>query len=654
MTLKQPIQLADLPDVSSAITTAQNTADSAYSYAISGYLSVRDVTALRAANVSIYIHAIVSENGGSYSYDADNVAVDDGYNFVAPNTGSGRWVRSADDRFAYTPPAAWYNYGDSTSSSVGASDSAHGWQEVAAAAIGMTFNPSSGPGFVNQARSADQTVDRLPAIFAATPDSNTLYSWMNYINDTYYYNPSIGGSEAAKAISDTAWYAGLLHLSSRFDVNMYHGNSSGITKSAGWSTLSASRCNNGIWTTTQYATIEFDIPAGADTLVLVPAIIDGEHPTIQVQIDNPLPVNTEVSFFEFDLSPPATISTNTQNNTASAWPLTFTDLTRAAGKHVKITVTSSGEEFDLYRVHWFDSTARNNADDPYVMAFGGWLLGTSSDNSYLIELINRQKNIVALLRRFKRNIRWLDLSPVIDRASDLNADNVHPNDSGYSKIAAAAVAAYYSSMNIHLKEENENEWLMNQWALNGPLPINDAVLTYRHGRIVPLSLIDSGSAADPWRNIFYYSSLLGGTTSLVSDWATSGANAQIVNAAYSTYSLASTVADGAGNRIGSQTFDALTNDAAYRTIAVVDVFTKGTTANKRGGYFSWRTQADNVAGSAGRMELHEDKLILKSGVGLGVGNSASASSVGTVTGKFEVFDSSGNSLGYVPIYGSIA
>jgi hypothetical protein len=40
-------------------------------------------------------------------------------------------------------------------------------------------------------------------------------------------------------------------------------------------------------------------------------------------------------------------------------------------------------------------------------------------------------------------------------------------------------------------------------------------------------------------------------------------------------------------------------------------------------------------------------------VGLGVGNSASATTLGSVTKKMEVFDASGNSLGFVPIYDSI-
>lgn len=39
--------------------------------------------------------------------------------------------------------------------------------------------------------------------------------------------------------------------------------------------------------------------------------------------------------------------------------------------------------------------------------------------------------------------------------------------------------------------------------------------------------------------------------------------------------------------------------------------------------------------------------------GLGVGNSATASTLGTLTKKMQVFDASGNSLGYIPIYSSI-
>jgi hypothetical protein len=44
--------------------------------------------------------------------------------------------------------------------------------------------------------------------------------------------------------------------------------------------------------------------------------------------------------------------------------------------------------------------------------------------------------------------------------------------------------------------------------------------------------------------------------------------------------------------------------------------------------------------------------IIASG-GIGVGNSAAATTLGTVTKKIEVFDASGVSLGFIPVYGSI-
>jgi hypothetical protein len=45
--------------------------------------------------------------------------------------------------------------------------------------------------------------------------------------------------------------------------------------------------------------------------------------------------------------------------------------------------------------------------------------------------------------------------------------------------------------------------------------------------------------------------------------------------------------------------------------------------------------------------------VLTTSGGLGVGNSATASTLGTVTRRMEVFNSTGTSLGFVPIYNSI-
>jgi hypothetical protein len=65
------------------------------------------------------------------------------------------------------------------------------------------------------------------------------------------------------------------------------------------------------------------------------------------------------------------------------------------------------------------------------------------------------------------------------------------------------------------------------------------------------------------------------------------------------------------------------------------------------------TTADtNLYRSAANTLKTDDKLITT--VGLGVGNSASATtSVGTLTRKIEVFDASGASLGFVPVYATI-
>lgn len=59
----------------------------------------------------------------------------------------------------------------------------------------------------------------------------------------------------------------------------------------------------------------------------------------------------------------------------------------------------------------------------------------------------------------------------------------------------------------------------------------------------------------------------------------------------------------------------------------------------------------NLYRNAANVLKTDDKLI--TAIGLGVGNSASGSSLGTVVKKMEVFDASGSSLGYVPIYDAI-
>ncbi|WP_328683131.1 hypothetical protein [Streptomyces sp. NBC_00343] len=59
----------------------------------------------------------------------------------------------------------------------------------------------------------------------------------------------------------------------------------------------------------------------------------------------------------------------------------------------------------------------------------------------------------------------------------------------------------------------------------------------------------------------------------------------------------------------------------------------------------------NLYRSAANVLKTDDKLI--TAIGLGVGNSASATAVGTLSKKMEVFDASGSSLGFMPIYTTI-
>lgn len=59
----------------------------------------------------------------------------------------------------------------------------------------------------------------------------------------------------------------------------------------------------------------------------------------------------------------------------------------------------------------------------------------------------------------------------------------------------------------------------------------------------------------------------------------------------------------------------------------------------------------NLYRSAANVLKSDDKIV--AALGLGVGNSAAATTLGTVTKKCEVFDASGASLGFVPVYDAI-
>jgi hypothetical protein len=79
-------------------------------------------------------------------------------------------------------------------------------------------------------------------------------------------------------------------------------------------------------------------------------------------------------------------------------------------------------------------------------------------------------------------------------------------------------------------------------------------------------------------------------------------------------------------------------------------------ALQRNGKMTWGNGLDledtNLYRNAADQLKTDDKLL--AALGIGVGNSAAASSaVGTLVKKIEVFDASGNSLGFVPVYSSI-
>lgn len=110
-----------------------------------------------------------------------------------------------------------------------------------------------------------------------------------------------------------------------------------------------------------------------------------------------------------------------------------------------------------------------------------------------------------------------------------------------------------------------------------------------------------------------------------SDWAGS-TFAQVTGATFGTASIASTRTDGASLRIGSLAFENLTNNATFRTQAVIESLTPVSgTANKRGGDLLFYTQADNVAGPVERM-----RILSNGNVGIGV------------TGPIQALDVSGN------------
>lgn len=106
--------------------------------------------------------------------------------------------------------------------------------------------------------------------------------------------------------------------------------------------------------------------------------------------------------------------------------------------------------------------------------------------------------------------------------------------------------------------------------------------------------------------------------------------------------------------------------SAYGASPVMDWYDVDGTTNKRlfrstisGTKFALQSRSDDGTLSQSLLQLtHDTALVEMAGSlrvsgNLGVGNSASASTLGTVTKKIEVFDASGNSLGFVPVYDAI-
>lgn len=142
-------------------------------------------------------------------------------------------------------------------------------------------------------------------------------------------------------------------------------------------------------------------------------------------------------------------------------------------------------------------------------------------------------------------------------------------------------------------------------------------------------------------------------------------------AASPLYTAGGTVTNGAaGLRVGNQgnsgyataygiRVDGITGSTSLNVGARIDASTERTlwlagdsNPTTAAGGITFGSSADtNLYRSAANTLKTDDKLITT--IGLGVGNSAAATTPGTVTRKMEVFDASGTSLGFVAIYDAI-
>lgn len=102
-------------------------------------------------------------------------------------------------------------------------------------------------------------------------------------------------------------------------------------------------------------------------------------------------------------------------------------------------------------------------------------------------------------------------------------------------------------------------------------------------------------------------------------------------------------------------FGSTTFDTASRAF---DTFVTGETAARWAAFGDGKqewgdgaTRDTNLYRSAANVLKTDDKLVAAAGIG--VGNSAAATTPGTVTRKIEVFDAAGASLGFIPVYDAI-
>lgn len=85
--------------------------------------------------------------------------------------------------------------------------------------------------------------------------------------------------------------------------------------------------------------------------------------------------------------------------------------------------------------------------------------------------------------------------------------------------------------------------------------------------------------------------------------------------------------------------------------AGIRAYKENSTDGEYGGHLDLYSRAHGASAAMGARLTSAKNFLIQGG--LGVGNSASASTLGTVTKKVEIFDASGASLGFVPVYDAI-